>query len=75
MLKLIVANKHKKNRFYEDHQETVWNHMRPQGLITDWMMIMMIIIIIMLMTMSMRMTLLVIDNIEMLGTLYVHNYV
>lgn len=65
-MKQIVAKKHKENRFYEDHQETVWNHMRPQWLITDWMM---------MMTVIMRMTLMIRANIVVLGTLYVNNSV
>ena len=61
MLKQIVAKKPRENRFYEDHQQTVWNHMRPEWLVTDWMMIM-------VMTVIMRMTLMMIANMEVLDT-------
>jgi hypothetical protein len=69
MLKQIVVKKSIGRTFYEDHQETVWNCMRSQWLITDWM------IIIMVMTVIMRMTLMITANIEKLDTLYVNNSV
>jgi len=66
MPKQTVAKRHRENRVYEDHQETVWNHMR---LITDWMMLITVVTVIMMMI-SM-----IIANIEVLDTLYVNNSV